>query len=73
LGATLRQVTDFAGHNCEAQSRLSGPCRFYRGIEREDIGLKSNLIDSLVDPGNVVFWRTPQPSRSQTASFTACK
>jgi hypothetical protein len=48
-GSSHCKVFHLIGHNCESRSRLPGPCSLHRGIEGENLGLKSNLIYGLDD------------------------
>ena len=52
LRAALRQVADFVGHHRKSHARLARPSRFYRRVQRQDVGLKGNLIDDFDDLGD---------------------
>ena len=57
LGAPLGKVPHLLGHYCEAEASLTGPGRFDRRIEGQDVRLKGDLINHLVDPGDAVTGR----------------
>ncbi|CNU52241.1 Uncharacterised protein [Salmonella enterica subsp. enterica serovar Bovismorbificans] len=56
LRATLGQITDFTGYHREPASLLACARRFYRRIQRQDIGLESNTVDYADNIGD--FLRT---------------
>ena len=53
LGGALRQAADLVGDNREAHTSLTGPRRFHRGVERQNICLKSNLVDDFDNGGDL--------------------
>ena len=49
LGGLHRQRFDFRGDDSEAAACIAGARRFYRGVEREQIGLLGNGLNELDD------------------------
>ena len=52
LRRTLRQLSDFLGDDGKALAGLARPSSLYTGVERQQIGLKRNLIDDTDDLGD---------------------
>jgi hypothetical protein len=52
-GTCLSKVSDLIGHHCKTSPGFSGPGRFYRGVQRQKIGLKRDLIDGLDNFGGL--------------------
>ena len=50
----LRQFADLIRNHGKALARFPGPCRLYRGIQRQQIGLGGNGVDRCNDIGNAV-------------------
>ena len=42
---TLRQVAHLVGHHTEASPALTGTCRLDRRIERQQVGLRGQILD----------------------------
>ena len=49
FAAALREAAHLAGHHGKATALLTGPRRFYSGIQRQDIGLEGNAINRAND------------------------
>jgi hypothetical protein len=47
LRAALRQVAHFVGDYREAEARLAGAGRLNRGVQRQNVGLESDLVNRL--------------------------
>lgn len=58
LGRPLSKNKNFIFNNGEAETLVTGLCRFYRRIEREEIRLFGNVVDDLDDPSNILDLRT---------------
>ena len=57
LGAALRQVADLVGHHRKPHARFTGPRRFHRRVQRQDVGLEGDLVDDLDDLGDLAALR----------------
>ena len=51
-GAALSQITHLGGDHGKAAPLLTGPCRFNRSVECQNVGLESNAVDDTDDVGN---------------------
>ncbi len=49
LRALSCQIPHFVRDNGEALARRPGPCRFHGGVQRQNIGLESNVLDRFDD------------------------
>ena len=45
ISAAAGKMANFPCHHRKAFALLTGPCRFYRRIQGEDIGLEGNIVD----------------------------
>ena len=49
----LRQFANFTGHHGKAASLLARASRFDRRIQRQQVGLRGNILNSLNDQPNL--------------------
>ncbi len=54
LGAALGKGTYLAGNDGKAPALLTGTSRFYRCVQRQDVGLESNPVNHVGDLGNLM-------------------
>ncbi len=47
LASTACQIPHLIRHNCKPGTRLPSPCCLHRGVQRQDVGLESDLVDYL--------------------------
>ena len=53
LGAARRQAAHFFGHNRKPLAVPSGACGFHSRVQRQNVGLKGNVVDGFDDLGNL--------------------
>jgi len=50
----FRQLPDFIGYNCEAESVFAGARRFNGSVQREQVGLLGEIVDNFNDLTDVI-------------------